>query len=497
MTASGGGKRVFTAVLATETNTFSPIFVDRRAFAASLDAPPGQHPQTPTLCSAVITVGRERTQAWGWTLVEGTAAWADPAGLVNRRTYEELRDEILGQLQDSLPVDAVVLGLHGAMVADGYIDPEGDMLTRTRALVGPDILIGATLDPHSHLTKKRCAAADFFVAFKEFPHTDFVDCAESAWAIAKAALDSNVRPVMSTFDCRMIDIFPTNNEPMRSFVDRLTAIEATDPDILSVSVIHGFMAGDVPEMGTQIIVVTDDNKAKGDALARELGMDLFAMRGLSAMEQIEAGEAVQQALASSAAPVVVADMWDNPGGGTAGDATVLLQAFIDADAQGVAFGTIWDPTAVGHCFAAGEGAVIPLRFGAKSAPGTGDPIDRKVHVQKLVRDAEQTFGASKVPIGDIAVIAFDGIEVILNTVRAQAFETSLFEVAGIPPTERKVLVIKSTNHFFASYSKIAAEIIYCSAGSPYPNNPAKTEYRHARKDIWPRIANPHSVPEIS
>ncbi len=65
----------------------------------------------------------------------------------------------------------------------------------------------------------------------------------------------------------MIDVFPTSREPMRSFVDRLMAMEADDPEILSLSVIHGFMAGDVPEMGTKTIAVTDGNSAKGEALA--------------------------------------------------------------------------------------------------------------------------------------------------------------------------------------------------------------------------------------
>ena len=76
--------RVFTAALATETNTFSPIAVDKRAFEASLHAKPGQHPATPTLCTAPITVGREVCAREGWTLIEGSASWADPAGLVAR-----------------------------------------------------------------------------------------------------------------------------------------------------------------------------------------------------------------------------------------------------------------------------------------------------------------------------------------------------------------------------------------------------------------------------
>lgn len=485
--------RIFTAALATETNTFSPICVDRRAFEESLYAPPGKHPDTPTLCTAPITVGRKVCAEKGWTLIEGTAAWADPAGLLNREAYESLRDEILAQLEAALPVDGVVLGLHGAMVADGYLDPEGDLLSRIRALVGRDILVCAELDPHSHLTQKRVAAVDFFVAFKEFPHTDFVERAEDLWRIAVDTLEGRAKPVMSVFDCRMIDVFPTSREPMRSFVDRLQAIEKSDPDVLSLSVIHGFMAGDVPEMGTKTIAVTNGKPEIGAQLARALGLELFAKRGTFMMSSMDEKQAVTRALAIEKGPVVIADMWDNPGGGTAGDATVLLGELLARSVTNVAVGMIWDPIAVQICMAAGEGAEIALRFGAKSAPGTGNPIDGLVRVVKLVRNAEMRFGDSIAPFGDAAHIHLDGIDVILSSVRVQSYDPSLYTALGIDPTQARILVIKSTNHFFAAFSRIATEILYCSAGSPYPNNPATNPYRRARRDIWPIMADPHGT----
>ncbi|WP_240232000.1 M81 family metallopeptidase [Devosia lacusdianchii] len=482
--------RVFTAALATETNTFSPIAIDKRAFEASLYARPGEHPATPTLCTAPITVGREVCAREGWTLIEGSASWADPAGLVARATFEELRDEILDQLRAAMPVDAVVLGLHGAMVAQGYDDPEGDLLSRVRDIVGPDVLVCAELDPHSHLTARRVAAANFFVVFKEFPHIDFVDRARDLWSIAVRALKGEIKPVMSVFDCRMIDVFPTSKQPMRGFVDKLYALEKSEPGLLSLSVIHGFMAGDVPELGTKIIAVTDNNPGKGAAFAETLGRELFDMRGTFMVKQVDEKVAVDAALAAPKGPVVIADVWDNPGGGTAGDATVILAELIARGVTDVAVGTVWDPIAVQICMAAGEGAEIPLRFGAKSAPHTGDPIDKLVTVRRLVRNAEMRFGESFAPFGDAVWISFDGIDVILNSTRAQSFDPSLFSVMGIEPTSRKILLIKSTNHFYDSFSKIAAEIVYCSAGKPYPNTPATTPYRKARRTIWPMVENP-------
>lgn len=494
---TSGPKRIFVAALATETNTFSPIVIDRQGFIDSLYAPPGQHPATPTLCTAPIPVGRRVCAQKGWDLVEGTAAWADPAGLISQGAYEGLRDEILDQLRAALPVDAVVLGLHGAMVAQGYQDPEGDFLDHIRAIVGPDVLIAAELDPHSHLTKRRVAAADFFVVFKEFPHTDFVDRAEDLWRLVVDTLEGRICPVMAVYDCKMIDVFPTSRQPMRGFVDRMMALEAGNPKILSLSAIHGFMAGDVPEMGTKMIAVTDADPLLAANLAEELGQELFANRGRHMMPQLDERPAVAEAMAATAWPVVLADMWDNPGGGTAGDATVILKELLAQGARGVAIGTIWDPMAVQLCFVAGEGAVMPLRFGAKSAPMTGEPMDALVRIIRLEANAEMRFGESLVPFGRAARIAVlddkgaeTGIEVILNTVRAQSYDPSLFSALGIDPLAQKILVIKSTNHFFAAFDPIASQIIYCSAGRAYPNDPATNPYRHVRADIWPRMTDP-------
>ncbi len=482
--------RIFTAALATETNTFSPIAIDKRAFEASLHAKPGEHPATPTLCTAPITVGREVCAREGWTLIEGSASWADPAGMVAQATYEELRDEILAQLRAALPVHAVVLGLHGAMVAQGYDDPEGDLLARVRDMVGPRVLVCAELDPHSHLTAKRVEAANFFVYFKEFPHTDFVHRAQDLWRLVVRTLRGEITPVMSIFDCRMIDVYPTSKQPMRGFVDQLYALEQSEPGLLSLSVVHGFMAGDVPEMGTKIVAVTDGDAEGGARLAERLGRELFAMRGTFMVPQVDEKAAVAAAIAAPEGPVVIADVWDNPGGGTAGDATVILGELMARGVTDVAVGTIWDPQAVQICFAAGEGALIPLRFGAKSAPHTGDPVDKTVTVRRLVRDAQMRFGESYAPFGDAAWISFDGIDVILNSTRAQSFDPSLFTVMGIDPTTRKVLLIKSTNHFHAAFAPIAKEIIYCSAGRPYPNKPAETTYRKASRNIWPIVEDP-------
>ena len=483
-------KRAFVASIATETNTFSPLRTDLRDFRDSFYAPPGEHPETPTLCSAVFPVARAHAMRHGWTLVEGTACWAEPGGIVNRATWQQLRDQLLGELRVALPVDVVLLGLHGAMVADGALDCEGELLEAVRALAGPDAVVAATLDPHSHLSARRVDSADLLVAFKEFPHTDFVGAAESLVALAHRAALGEIRPRISTFDCRMIEVLPTSREPMRGFVDRMMDLEGRD-GVLSVSTIHGFMAGDVPDMGTKVLVITDDDRDAGDALAERLGRELYGFRGRTRPEFLTPADAIESALAAPAGPVVIADVWDNPGGGVPGDSTIVLRELLARRVERAALATIWDPIAVRTCFSAGEGARLPLRFGGKMSASGGEPIDAEVLVRTLVPDAVQRFGTSVVPLGDAACIEVDGARVILNTVRSQVFSPDAFTNLGVDPDSMHLLVVKSTNHFHAAFAPIAREILYAAVDGPYPNDPRTTPYRHLTRAIWPRVEHPH------
>src|SRR5438045_1350210 len=161
--------RIFAASLATETNSFSPIPTSRESYENTLYFPPGKHPDRGTLCTGPLWVARRRAKQEGFELIEGSCFWAEPSAPTLQTSYESMRDEILAQLRAAMPVDGVLLGLHGAMVAHGYDDCEGDLIARVRAIVGPKAVIGAEYDPHCHLTEKRVRGADISILFKEYP----------------------------------------------------------------------------------------------------------------------------------------------------------------------------------------------------------------------------------------------------------------------------------------------------------------------------------------
>ena len=485
--------RLFAASLATETNTFAPIPTDRRAFVSAFYAPPGEHPSTPTLCSAPMVAAREAAAAEGHTLIEGTATWAEPAGLVGRAAYESLRDEILDQLRAAVPVDVVLLGLHGAMVADGYDDCEGDLLARVRAIVGPGCTIGAELDLHAHLTDTMVQAADLIVSFKEFPHTDFLARARDLARLCLARARGEIRPVSAVFDLRSIGGFMTSREPGRSFVDRLLAMEGRD-GILSISVNHGFQAADVYDVGSKVLVYADGDGAAAARLAEALGREILSWGRAGVPPHPKPAEAIEQALAIPGGPVVLADRWDNPGGGVAGDGTVLVEALLARPEIPAALGALWDPVAASFCIAAGAGATLPLRFGGKATPSSGRPVDATVTVRATTDDLRIPFEQSVVSLGPSAAISIGALDIVLATGRAQTFSPAVFTELGIDLARKKIVVVKSSNHFHAAFAPIAAGVIYVDCGGPYPPDPAKVDYRKVRRPIWPLDPHPFAAP---
>src|SRR5215217_5528284 len=476
--------RIFAASLATETNSFSPVPTSRESYEQTMYFRPGEHPDRGTLCTGPLWVARRRAKQEGFELIEGSCFWAEPSGPTLQSSYESMRDEILDQLRAALPVDGVLLGLHGAMMAHGYDDCEGDLIARVREIAGPKAIIGVEMDPHCHLTEKRVRGADITVLFKEYPHTDFAERAEELVTLVVKAIHGDIKPVTSLYDCGMIDVYPTSREPGRGFVEKMKKLEGRD-GVLSVSLGHGFTQGDVPEQGTRVLVVTDNAKARGDALAQELGAEIRQKRGTWYPPYLSYDEAITAAYAVPKGPVVVADPSDNAGGGAASDNTNIIRRLIERGMSDAVVGPVWDPVAVQFCHAAGVGTTLPLRFGGKTAITSGTPIDAEVTIIGLMKGGMQSFGSAKVKFGDAAGIRIGGVEISLIAHRTQALGTEIFDAVNIELSSKKFIGVKSTNHFHAAYGPIARQVLYADGGGPSPMDLRKYPYTKIPRPHWP------------
>jgi microcystin degradation protein MlrC len=478
--------RIFTASLATETNTFAPLPTGLASYRERGYHPAGRHPDHLTFFAAPLWALRLRAAERGWTVIEGMVAAAQPGGLTTREAWTTLRDELLADLRAAMPVDVVVLGLHGAMVADGCDDCEGELLTKVREIVGPDAVVGAELDPHHHLTPAKVTMADVLVAFKEYPHVDMLERAHELLDLCVGKAEGRTRPVAAVADCGAVFMMHTTQQPARGFIDRIQAMEGRD-GVLSISVAQGFPWGDVPEMGSRVLVYTDGDADGAQRLARSLADELYALRGQLGAKTLGIDAALDAALAEPAGPVVLADGADNPGGGGAGDSTFVLRRMVERGIAGAALGPLWDPAAVRIAFEAGEGARLAMRLGGKTGPMSGDPLDARVTVRALRRDMRMTgLGGTPMGLGDCALLGVEpGIDVVVVSQRQQAMGTDLFTGLGCDPASKRIVVVKSQQHFRAAFGPIAARVIHVDAPGSVTGDLRSLPYRKARRTIWP------------
>ncbi len=481
--------RLFVAALVTETNSFSPIPTGATAFAENglFRGDATRHPET--YATAPLHQWRRLAEARGWRVTESLAAFAQPAGPVVRAVWEGFRDAILDDLRAAGGAEVVLLSLHGAMMAEGCDDCEGALLEGVRALA-PEAVVGALLDPHSHLTGRMLAAADLIVAFREYPHTDVPDRAAELFDLAARTAAGATRPVMRAAPCRMLVAMPTPLAPMRGYVDAMAA-RAAEPGLLSLSLIHGFPWGDHPEAGTQALAIADGDAARAERVAREQAAALWDIRRdlVPALPDID--DALDLALAEPAGPVVLADQADNPGGGAPGDATFLLRRILERGLGDVVSGLYWDPVAVRLCAEAGEGATLDLRLGGKLGPMSGDPLDLRVRVRAVRDGLVQHFGRLAVPMGRAVRVSAEGVEIVLTERRGQTFHPEAFTGLGIDLGAARIVCVKSSTHWRAGFAPIAVRLI--DVATPGAICPSFDRIPARRQPpLWPRCKDPHA-----
>jgi microcystin degradation protein MlrC len=426
--------------------------------------------------------------AQGWQVTESLCAAAQPAGPTVRAVYEGFRDEILADLRAAGPVDIVLLSLHGAMIADGYDDCEGDLIARVRA-IAPDAVIGGLLDPHCHLTTAMLDNASLLVAYKEYPHVDASARARDLFALAARSAQGEIRPVMADFDCRMIIAMPTTTQPMRGFVDAMLAREGTD-GVLSLSLAHGFPWGDHPRTGTRALAICDGDAGQAVAEAERLGRALYDLRHQLHRDLPDMATALDLAQAAPIGPVVLADMSDNAGGGAPSDATFLLRDMLARGMTSVATGIFWDPVSVRICAEAGVGATLALRLGGKCGPMSGDPLDLTVTVRAIADNPTQRFGDLPAPMGKTVWIETQGIDIVVNDKRSQTFHPDAFEALGIDLSQRRYVCVKSSNHYQAGFNPIAAQVIAIATPGAITPDFANIPYTRRPRNYWPALQDP-------
>jgi microcystin degradation protein MlrC len=291
----------------------------------------------------------------------------------------------------------------------------------------------------------------------------------------------------------MISMWRTPVEPMKSFVARMQQLEGRD-GILSVSFGHGFPWGDVAEVGAKMLVIADGDATRAHALAEQLGQEIWRIREECFPRHDSIDAAIDAALAAPAGPIVLADVADNAGGGAPSDSTPILRRLVERGVKGVASGCYWDPIAVQFCMEAGVGASFDLRVGGKCGTASGLPVDLRVTVRALAEAHSQTgLTGGRSPFGPSAWVSADGIELILTSRRGQVYRPDAFTGLGCTLDDKRIVVVKSTQHFYAGFSPIAKQVRYVAAPGAIGPDFADIPFTKRTTPYWPRVADPFAT----
>lgn len=481
--------KIFAASIQTETNTFSPVPTSREMFEETYKTFRGQDPVNPNFWGAPMVEFQKLAAQYKDTYIEGLCVAAEPAGIVPKEVYENYRDEILNDLRKQLPVDMVLLNLHGAMVAEDYDDCEGDFIEATRKIVGPHIPIGVELDLHTHLTERMTSNSDIIIAFKMYPHTDVAERAAELYHITRKIADKALKTQHSSYDCQMINLFPTGRSPIKEFIEHIFDLEKNDSKILSISFIHGFIWGDVPDLGAKILVYTDRSQdAEGQhakKIATDLGKKLQQVKEQTQLDLLSTDELKTILSQIKKGPLVVGDFSDNPGLGGMGDATFILKTVLDNHITNIVFATIYDPAVVEKAFHAGINKIISISLGGHFGSLSGSFLETEAKVISLNPNLIQTFSGMSLPLGKATALEINGNIVIVNSIRSQIYSPDTITNMKITLQDKKAIIVKSSEHFRAAFSSIAADIVRVSSPGVGNMNIPEIPYKNLTRSLWP------------
>jgi microcystin degradation protein MlrC len=483
--------RLFLAMLAHETNTFSNLPTDRAQFEAGHLHYGGEIVETfrgTGTCLGGMIGAAERL---GATLIPSVAAAAAPGGPVTRDIYEHVKSRMLADLAAAGRVDGVLLDLHGAMVVEGLDDGEGDVIGAVRRAVGPGVPIAVTLDFHGNITPAMVEGADLLHGYKTYPHVDMAERGAEATERLVQTVQGRIRP---TAALRTPPLLPplgsqgTARGPMRRLYEAAERMER-EPGVLSVSVFAGFPLADIPPAGLAVYVVTGGDRALAEQRAEELARVAWEHRREFTHSALPVREAVARALAAEGQPIVLADMADNTGGGAAGDGTEILRELLRVRAREAVVSALWDPAAAEACARAGVGARITLDVGGKVDDRHGAPLAvtgtvRTLSDGRFVYKGPMSRGLEG-QLGTTAVLDVDGVKVILVSRRRQTLDPEMIRFVGIDPLAEKIVVVKSTIHYRAAFEPIAREIIEVDAPGLSSSNLGRFDFRRVRRPIFP------------
>ena len=441
----------------------------------------------------------EEARRFGWEVVPTVDARAMPSGPVEDAAFEHYWTAFEERARPALAagIDAIFLGLHGAMATQSIEDAEGELLARVRALPGAAArpLFGV-LDLHGNVTARMCAQANGLVAYRKNPHTDAKAAAMRAAGLLQRCLTSGRLPRMNW--CRVPVLWAppgtgTQSDPMLSLTRLAEQTEASDPAVWACNVMAGFSFADTAESGVTLSTVS----VAGSAAMRPL-LDGVAHLAWSLREQgilnYPAVEAVLSRIgATPKGLVLLVEPADNIGAGAPGDGTGVLRAMLQ---HGVTRGlvAINDPSAVSRLAAVAIGGTARLAIGGRGWRLDPGPVELELTLVSRSDGAFQledvhshlaSMSGTHIEMGPCAVVRHAGITILLTSRKTPPFDLGQYRSQGIEPRDFSLIGVKAAVAHRQAYDPIATASYFVDTPGPCSSNLASFPYQRLRRPIYP------------
>lgn len=425
--------RVAVAGIAIESSTFSP----HRTHLTDFTVTRGEQ-----LLKRYPWVARARDWCTGVEWVPLLHAVALPGGAVLPDVYDGLKAEILSRARDAGHLDGLLLDIHGAMSVTGRRDAEADLAWALRDVVGPDVLVSASMDLHGNVSQDLARALDLITCFRMAPHEDAWESRERAARNLVRRLRAGGKPVKAWVSVPVLlpgEKTSTRLEPAKGIYQMVREVEAME-GVLDAAVWVGYAWADEPRCRAAVVVSGDDAdlvKRQASRLAQAY-WDARQRFGFAAPTGTFDG-CLKSAIESEKRPFFISDSGDNPTAGGAGDVSYALGRMLATPqlvngAVSAIYASIPDRDAVATAVAAGAGAPVEVQVGAKVDSGPAPPATLVGRVGCVKLDD---------PVGgDIVVITMGRLDVVVTSRRKPYQRISDFTDLGLDPRKTDVVVVK-------------------------------------------------------
>jgi microcystin degradation protein MlrC len=433
----------------------------------------------------------EGASKYGYDLVPSVMAWATPSGPVTDDVLDEVVDQIITACR-ATHIDGLLLALHGAMVTAKHPNADTEVVRRLRAALGPELPISVSLDFHANGDPMMTEYVQSIVGYQTYPHVDQRQRGLLAAEILMRTLDGEIKPVTYIAKRPMIANIlgqATEREPMRTLMAKAREAEKK-LGMVSVNVMGGFYYADVPNMGPSIIAVGDANSQQVKEIAEQLADEMWAVRQELFVPCASPYQAVHVASTAEKQPVILVDLGDNIGGGSAGDGTVLLTQMLKQQVQG-GIVAMYAPQAVQECIRLGVGGQFVGTIGGAVDRLHGDPLPitgtvQSIHDGKWLETEARHGGRRHNDQGPTVVLTVNGPNtLVLNSLQTPPFSLGQFTSLGLDPSQASMIVVKAAVAYKAAYEPIAGSIIHVDTPGVTAVNPAHFEYRHIPRPMFP------------